>query len=60
MDFGCTYTDANPIIKQLEEVQEIGNCKCENWGKRKRKGFETKQEKEKGVAGGANININSI
>jgi len=31
-------SDASPIIKQLEEVEEIGNCKCGNWGKRKRKG----------------------
>ena len=26
-------SDANPIIKQLEEVEEIEHCKCENWSK---------------------------
>jgi len=29
-------SDANSIIKQLE-VDKIGNCKFENWSKRKKK-----------------------
>ena len=30
-------SDANSIIKQLEEKEKIGNCKCESWRKGKRK-----------------------
>ena len=30
-------SDANLIFKQLEEVEEIENCKCETWSKANKK-----------------------
>jgi len=30
-------SDVNSITKQLEELEEMKNCKCEDWSKKKKK-----------------------